>query len=810
MGLGAIGNLTVMFGANFKGFDRAMKKAQRKVKKFGKSMKNVGSNLTTGLTMPIIGLGVIAVKTFADFEQAMLKVKAVSGATGKEFQMLEADAKRLGSSTMFTATQVAELQLNLSKLGLNPKQINNSTKSILQLAQATGHDLGESATIVAATMNSFGIEAKDSAVVVDLFALASSNAAMDMAKFSVAMPTVGATADAVGVGLQDLTAYMMTLADSGMEASTMGTHLRKIFVELATKGISFEDAMSQINTSTDKVTTATGLFGKRAFGAGIILAKNTEKTARYNDELSKATGTSKRLSDIMDSGSAGAMRRLASQAEGLAISLGEILIPVLEKLMGWLSKGMAAWTNFDKSTKIVIVTVGLFLAALGPAISLIGSLTIVFSGLIPILSSIGVAIMGITWPIAAVIASIVAIVVAFAYVRENWEAFKERLGDWNWIRNALIQVMQWFIEFNPLSMMLDGFNDILEFFGREKMPNPFQDISDSLEGLKVETKEYENEFGSFADAMKNQAGEVKDALLNMIPSFGGNPLGLGGGGSAGGESEKEDGGSGLVKLKVDTGGPISAIKSVSDEILSATHSTTMSMGEIWENFWNEWGEGIKEGVAIAMESMQAIGQLASSVSQKETITLNNEKAKQQEIQDADYERQLSRIENTILNEEAKQVAIEDLNNVFADKQQILDEKIDKKQKELNIKQAKRDKTLAIANATINGIAAVVKVSANIPLAIAVGALNAANIATMMSTPIPAFADGGIVSGPTVGLMGEYAGAGSGNPEVIAPLNKLKGMMGGGGSQRVEVYGTIKGNDLLLLSQKADFNRKRFV
>ena len=91
-----------------------------------------------------------------------------------------------------------------------------------------------------------------------------------------------------------------------------------------------------------------------------------------------------------------------------------------------------------------------------------------------------------------VILAIAGIVVAFAYVRENWEAFKERLGDWNWIRNALIQVMQWFIEYNPLSTMLEGFNDILEFFGREKMANPFQDISDSLEDLKVETKEYEN------------------------------------------------------------------------------------------------------------------------------------------------------------------------------------------------------------------------------------------------------------------------------------------------------------------------------
>ena len=252
MGSKAVGFLTFNFGANMGGFNKAMKKAQRKVKNFGKSMKRIGSSMTTGLTMPIIGLGAIAIKTFANFEQAMLKVKAVSGATASEFKSLEDNAKRLGSSTMFTASQVAGLQLELSKLGLTPEEINKSTDSILSLAQATGHDLAESATIVASTMNSFGMEASESAKIADMFAVASSSAAIDMTKLSIAMPTVGATANAVGVPLEGLTAMMMTLADSGMEASTMGTHLRKIFVELATKGISFDDAMNQINTSTNK------------------------------------------------------------------------------------------------------------------------------------------------------------------------------------------------------------------------------------------------------------------------------------------------------------------------------------------------------------------------------------------------------------------------------------------------------------------------------------------------------------------------------------------------------------------------------
>ena len=122
----AIGFLNFKFGADLKPFERAMNKAQKKLKKFGKGVERTGQSLTTGLTLPIVALGAASLKTFADFEQGMLKVKAISGATDVEFRTLTESAKKLGSTTMSTASQVAELQLNLSKLGLTPTQINQS------------------------------------------------------------------------------------------------------------------------------------------------------------------------------------------------------------------------------------------------------------------------------------------------------------------------------------------------------------------------------------------------------------------------------------------------------------------------------------------------------------------------------------------------------------------------------------------------------------------------------------------------------------------------------------------------------------
>jgi len=126
-----------------------------------------------------------------------------------------------------------------------------------------------------------------------------------------------------------------------------------------------------------------------------------------------------------------------------------------------------------------------------------------------------------------------------------------------------------------------------------------------------------------------------------------------------------------------------------------------------------------------------------------------------------------------------------------------DEKFEKKKAELEKKRARRAKAVAIFEAIVNTASAVVESLPRIGLAVAVGALGAAQIGTIASTPLPAFADGGIVSGPTVGLMGEYAGANT-NPEVIAPLNKLKDMIGG---QTVQVQGMISGEDIFLSNDR---------
>ena len=715
----SIGLLNIVFGADLKGFNRAMKKAQRSVRKFGKSMQRTGANMTRSITLPVIALGAAAIKTFAEFEQSMLKVKAVSGATGKEFESLKNKALELGSSTMFTASEVAGLQLELAKLGFSTQQINDSTESILQLSQATGHDLAQSGEIVASTLNSFNMAASESTKVADMFAKASSSAAIDMEKLSVAMPTVGATASAVGIPLEELSAQMMVLADRGMEASTMGTHLRKIFVELATKGISYEDAMDKIRNSTDQVTTATNLFGKRAFAAGLILANNTSQTKLYEHQLKNSAGTTKEMADIMDSGISGAMRRLKSQAEGVAIELGGSLIPLFEKLLNGIQKLMRWWSGLNDTTKNTVTAFALVVAGIGPMLSVLGSLTVAFSALVS--------------PIGLAVAAITGIVVAFAYVRENWEAFKERLGDWSWWNNALISAAQFLVKANPINLLVESYNAIAGFFGKAEIPFDF--VTDWLEDMKVQTKEYENEFGSFKEAMINQGQEIIDMFGDMNLA---SKVGVGATGDA-----EETGTAHTGGFIFDPNKSFNTYEQYLASLEKPTEKTITGLQQFWTDF--------SKVVQTSWQQVSTV--LAESLAQG--------------------------------SESFKEFAANAGNQIRSVIKGLI--------------------ALGIAEAVTGALKKTMQTGQFWMIPIFAGA--AAGLAnSAFSSLIPEFAQGGLVSGATLGLIGEGSGTSISNPEVIAPLDKLKNMIGGD----MRVTGRLVGNDIFLSNEKTGVSRNRYI
>jgi len=382
-------------------FRTSMVNVTRQLKKVGKQMSQVGKSMSANFTLPIVAAGGLAVKTFADFEQEMAKVQAVSGATGEEFKKLEKLAKDLGASTRFTASEVAALELNYSKLGFVPEQIAKITKPTLDLALATGEDLAQSAEVAGGTLRAFGLTADQMPRLVDLMAKSFSSSALTLDKFRDSMKSAAPVANAVGASLEDTTAIMSTLVDANIDASTAGTSLRNIFLELSAKGLTWNQAMEKIKGSTDKARTANELFGKRAVAAALVIADNTDKLDDLKEEYKNAGGAAKDMATIMDDTLQGSLLKVQSAIEGAAIELGKTLAPVIEKVGKFISSLANDFSNLSPETKNIIAVVAGLVAAAGPLLVVLGTLSgtilpLMVTGLVALTGPIGLVVLGIT------------------------------------------------------------------------------------------------------------------------------------------------------------------------------------------------------------------------------------------------------------------------------------------------------------------------------------------------------------------------------------------------------------------------------
>ena len=262
-----------------------------------------------------------SVELIINFDKSTANLASILGTTKDGINELTEDAKRLGQATANTASEIVGLQTELAKLGFTRQEILDSTEAIQQLAQATGTDLAQSATQVGSLLRTFGLEASESQRVVDVLASSTSKSALDMTKLSTALPLVGSTAKVAGVSLERTTALLGVLSDRGLDASTSGTSLRNIFLELSKQGLTWDEAMNQINASTDKNATALELFGKRGATSAIILAENGKSAEELTKAFEKSGGTAEKMADTQLDSLSGSITLLKSAYEGFILSL---------------------------------------------------------------------------------------------------------------------------------------------------------------------------------------------------------------------------------------------------------------------------------------------------------------------------------------------------------------------------------------------------------------------------------------------------------------------------------------------------------
>ena len=331
---------------DIKTLEKQIRKLDRAYKASTKSSK--GSTKSMGAMIAKLGLGYLAfraltgavggaVRVGKEFEKEMSNVAAISGATGLQIQALEANAKELGRTTVFTASNVAQLSTSFAKLGFSADEIVKATKGTLALAAVARVDLGQAAAVAGTTLRAFGLSAGETGRVTDVMALSFSRSALDIQKFTDSMKFVAPVAKKVGFNIEGTTAIMGALANAGIDGSLAGTALRTIFLKLADTNSDLskrlggsvknaEDLIPALKGLKDEgvdLTEMLGLVDKRAVTAFSILVDGTNTVGKLKDQLDNAAGSAERMAEIQLNNLAGSMTILKSATEGLGIALFE-------------------------------------------------------------------------------------------------------------------------------------------------------------------------------------------------------------------------------------------------------------------------------------------------------------------------------------------------------------------------------------------------------------------------------------------------------------------------------------------------------
>ena len=381
------------------GFARMGKEAQQ----FGGRMSKVTAGMKEGVTdfakrfgpaaiaiaaatkaMQMLGDAVRYVnERTMEFEKTLSTVKAILRPTSGEFAALSQEARALGESTAFSASEAGSAFVELGKLGLNANQIIATSSDVLNIAAASQVDMATAAEATARTLGQYQLNAGEAGRVTDVMAKSFNISALDMTRFSESMKFAGATAGQLGMSLEQTTGALAQMASQGIVGSQAGTALRRIMLTMADESSSAAQMIAQAgkqtgtfaeklavlqsaNLSPTQIKETFGLLSSTAAG---ILIEGSENVAGFTKQLENAQGTAKAFADTMLDNVAGATKILESSQEGLAIAIGDAFGPAKRKRIEFYTQVIQFATSFVKAHKEELTTLanilsGAFLWAL--------------------------------------------------------------------------------------------------------------------------------------------------------------------------------------------------------------------------------------------------------------------------------------------------------------------------------------------------------------------------------------------------------------------------------------------------------------
>ncbi|WP_197995578.1 phage tail tape measure protein [Gimesia algae] len=393
---------------------------------------------------------VAAIPIYAQFTTQMSAVRAVTQASAEDFADLNQVAKDLGSSTSFSASQVAEGMKYLGMAGFDTKEIIAGIPSVLNLARAGALDLGIAADIASDVSSAFSMTADEIGRVSDVIAKTATSANATVEMMGETFKYVAPVAYAAGQSLEEMSTAIGLLGNNIVKATTAGTDMKEILATLAADqdkitslGVQVSDAegnirpvldiMQDLGRATqnmrpdDRLALMMDIFGKRAGKSALILSRLNVGVDEMRGKMAKAEGAAAAMAGVMDDNLEGDWLKFRSAVEGVAIAIGEDLEEPLRSLLVMLTGAATQaleWIKANKGIVVVASAVAAGLIATGGALISLGLAASVASfaigGLVTMLSAAG-TVLGILFspfvfsPFVLITAAVLSAAAALVY-----------------------------------------------------------------------------------------------------------------------------------------------------------------------------------------------------------------------------------------------------------------------------------------------------------------------------------------------------------------------------------------------------------
>ena len=328
-----LGNIWVKLGLKSDDFNKGLDNAEKRSKTFGETMKGIAAKVTA--VVAAFKMLASTTKIITNFEAAQSRLASILGTTVEGLGRMTDSAIELGRKTQYTASQVTDLQTELAKLGFAEADILSMQESVLKFAAAVGTDLASAAARAGATMRGFGLTAEQTSDMLNVMAVSTSKSALSFNYLDSTLGKLVPVAKSFGLDTEGTVALLGTLANAGIDASSAGTSLRNIFIQLANADSKLNqtlgkqpktmeeliEAFAKLRDRGLELGEATELTDKRSASMFLTLVNGADDCYELYKELGNANGALDDMYETMTHNVKGAVDQVKSAWEGFVLSL---------------------------------------------------------------------------------------------------------------------------------------------------------------------------------------------------------------------------------------------------------------------------------------------------------------------------------------------------------------------------------------------------------------------------------------------------------------------------------------------------------